>query len=169
MLLVKLHDTLFDISDIFSSTSHAATQGDTDDVRGKYSKPIVSQGVAIFIPGSGDQEIDGNVPPLVTSSPYRQIADGLAHRGITVFQLRKRTLSDVLKITKNSGTTALTTLSRDIEQAIAITKQDTGRECVWLIGQSEGGLFALLVAQNRRDICGMILAAAPARPIPIKS
>jgi pimeloyl-ACP methyl ester carboxylesterase len=146
--------------------SGAAAQGDPADVFGKYTIPQVAvQNVAILIPGSGDQEIDDNVPSPGRASPYRQIADGLASRGINVFQLKKRSLRNALNITENTGVSALTTFTNDIEKFISTVKKNNKSECVWLIGHSEGGLFALLVAQNRDDICGIILAAAAGRPM----
>ncbi len=40
-----------------------------------------------------------------------------------------------------------------------------GKRCVWLAGHSEGGLVALAAGQRRKGICGLILLAAPGRPL----
>jgi pimeloyl-ACP methyl ester carboxylesterase len=151
---------------IFFTMSGAAAQGGPADALGKYTIPqVVVQNAAILIPGSGDQEIDEYHTSPGTTSTYRQIAAGLAPRGINVFQLKKRSRRDILNITETTGVSALTILTLDIEKLISTVKQNTKSECVWLIGHSEGGLFSLLVAQNRHDICGIILAAAAARPM----
>lgn len=137
-----------------------------EDVVGSYKpQSVESQGVAIILPGSGDPDIDGNTPPLVMSSPYKKIADGLAAKGITVFRYKKRPLKEVLAMTRATGESALAIQKSDIANKIWSVRERAGAKCVWLIGHSEGGLYALLVAQEREDICGIILAAAPLRPL----
>jgi pimeloyl-ACP methyl ester carboxylesterase len=53
----------------------------------------------------------------------------------------------------------------DTHAWIGAIRDATGTDCVWLLGHSEGGLVTLAAAQQERSICGIILVAAPGRPL----
>jgi pimeloyl-ACP methyl ester carboxylesterase len=53
----------------------------------------------------------------------------------------------------------------DVAAWTAVIRKQTGVACVWLLGHSEGGLVALAAAQSNPDICGLVLIAAPGRPL----
>jgi len=53
----------------------------------------------------------------------------------------------------------------DVRSWIATIRARTGQNCVWLLGHSEGGLVAEVAAQYASDVCGLLLVAAPGRPL----
>ena len=52
----------------------------------------------------------------------------------------------------------------DTSAWIAVARAKTDAPCVWLLGHSEGGLLALAAARED-GVCGLVLVAAPGRPL----
>ncbi|MGA2434199.1 MAG: alpha/beta fold hydrolase [Bryobacteraceae bacterium] len=117
---------------------------------------------AILLPGSGphnrDEAIFGHKTFLV-------LADYLTRHGIAVLRFDKRGLdappAEFQKITEPD-------LSQDAEGAFDYLKAHAridGRS-TGLIGHSEGGSIAAIVAARRQDIAFAVLLAAPGVPLP---
>jgi hypothetical protein len=119
---------------------------------------------AIIIPGSGPTDHNGDSPLGVLAAPYEYLAHGLAPLGVTTVRIDKRGMfasagaGDPNKVT-------LEGYAQDVHAWAASVRQLTGAPCVWLIGHSEGGLVALVAAQDPKDICGLVLIAAPGEPL----
>jgi pimeloyl-ACP methyl ester carboxylesterase len=53
----------------------------------------------------------------------------------------------------------------DINAWVKVARAETGAECLWLLGHSEGGLVALAAAQDDAKLCGVLLVASLGRPM----
>ena len=54
---------------------------------------------------------------------------------------------------------------RDTAAWVEAIRAQTGTQCVWLLGHSEGGLVALAAAASVDHLCGLILVATAGRPL----
>jgi hypothetical protein len=121
--------------------------------------------VALIIPGSGPTDRDGNNPLGVTASPYRLLAEALLARGIATVRIDKRGMFASKPAVADPNAVTIPDYVADTAAWVGATRKATGAQCVWLIGHSEGGLVALAAAQELPDVCGVVLVAAPGRPL----
>jgi pimeloyl-ACP methyl ester carboxylesterase len=121
--------------------------------------------VALIIPGSGPTDRDGNNPLGVAASPYRLLAEALLERGIATVRIDKRGMFASKAAIADANAATIPDYAADTAAWVAATRQATGASCVWLIGHSEGGLVALVAAQEVEGLCGLVLVAAPGRPV----
>ncbi len=121
--------------------------------------------VALIIPGSGPTDRDGNNPLGVAASPYRLLAEALLERGIATVRIDKRGMFASKAAIADANAATIPDYAADTAAWVAATRLATGASCVWLIGHSEGGLVALVAAQEVEGLCGLVLVAAPGRPV----
>jgi len=121
--------------------------------------------VALIIPGSGPTDRDGNNPLGVTASPYRLLAEALLARGIATVRIDKRGMFASKSAVADPNAVTIPDYVADTAAWVASMRLATGAQCVWLIGHSEGGLVALAAAQELEGLCGLVLVAAPGRPL----
>lgn len=121
--------------------------------------------VALIIPGSGPTDRDGNNPLGVTAAPYRLLAEALLGRGIATVRIDKRGMFASAGAVADANAVTIPDYVADTAAWVAATRKATGAQCVWLIGHSEGGLVALAAAQEVEGLCGVVLVAAPGRPL----
>ena len=121
---------------------------------------------AVIIPGSGPTDRDGNGPLGMKASSYRLMAEGLADEGISTLRFDKRGMFGSSKAIPDGNAVTLDAYADDALAWAADLRLATNQKCVWLIGHSEGGLVAMTAAARLPDgICGVILIAAPGRPL----
>jgi uncharacterized protein len=112
---------------------------------------------AILISGSGQQDRDET---LMGHKPFAVIADRLTKLGFAVLRVDDRgtgkSTGDVDKATSSD-------FAKDVITSINYLKsrKDIDQNKIGLIGHSEGGLIAAIVAAERSDINFMILLAGP--------
>ena len=126
---------------------------------GKY--PII-----IIIHGSGPLDEDGT---YVANKPYADLAWGLASKGIGVLRFTKRTRKYYSAI-KDKGL-EITPDLESTEDAIAAfnavkTFREADPENIFLLGHGTGGMIMPRALQAIKNLKGMILLGAPARPLP---
>lgn len=140
--------------------------GPIGPLKGAFVRPLNSKNppVALINPGSGPINRDGNGPILQTAM-YRLLAEGLAQREIASLRVDKRGLFSSAAAVRDPNAVTLRDYADDVHTWITRLKKMTGANCVWLIGHSEGGLVALVASARPADICGLVLMAAPGRPI----
>ncbi len=119
--------------------------------------------VVLIIPGSGPTDRDGNNPLGVAAATYRYLAEDLAKSGIGSIRIDKRGLFGSKAAISDANDVTLNDYADDIHAWIGIAKEEIAVRCLWLLGHSEGALVALLSAQRKGAICGLILAASPGR------
>lgn len=117
----------------------------------------------LILAGSGPTDRDGNNPLGVRGATYRLLAEGLAAKGATTLRVDKRGMFASGPAAVDPNAVTVVDLAADAHSWAVKLKAETGAPCVWLLGHSEGTLVALIAAQDSRDICGLILTAAPGR------
>ncbi|WP_251566999.1 alpha/beta hydrolase [Erythrobacter sp. 3-20A1M] len=121
--------------------------------------------VVLILPGSGPTDRDGNNPMGLKAETYRYLADDLAARGIASVRIDKRGMFGSSAAGSPEDVT-IGAYAADTRSWIDAIREETGAGCVWLLGHSEGGLIALSsAAQSGEGVCGLILVAAPGRPL----
>jgi alpha-beta hydrolase superfamily lysophospholipase len=115
----------------------------------------------VTITGSGPQERDEAIPMVRGYRPFRQIADTLARRGIAVLRLDDRGTG--ASGGRFAGSTSAD-FADDVQDALRWLRgvKDIDSASVALLGHSEGGLVAPLVALREPGLRALVLMAAPA-------
>jgi uncharacterized protein len=114
----------------------------------------------VTITGSGQQDRDESISLVPGFRPFRQVADTLGRRGIAVLRLDDRGVGgsggDV------NGTTA--DFADDIRAGVAYlrTRSEIDGARIALVGHSEGGMIAPMIAAGDRRIAAIVLMAGPA-------
>lgn len=117
------------------------------------SKPIL-----VMITGSGSQNRDEE---LFEHKPFLVIADDLAKKGIATLRLDDRGIGGSDK-GKEGATSA--DFATDINSAVNYLIKK-GYKNIGLIGHSEGGMIAPIVANSNKNVKFLVLLAAPGIPI----
>ncbi|MCX2451130.1 alpha/beta fold hydrolase [Pedobacter sp. PLR] len=118
--------------------------------------------LVVFLHGSGPSDMDETVGP---NKPFKDLAGGLASKGIASIRYVKRTLAYPGEF--NKSFTVKEEIMDDALAAIALAKTIPGvdKSKVFLFGHSMGGMVAPRLAQMAPDLKGIVLAAAPARKL----
>ena len=114
----------------------------------------------VFVHGSGPQDRDEAVGG---ARVFRDLAEGLADRGIASLRYEKRT-----KARPQDFGTAYTIddeTTDDAVAAVAFLKTQPGIDPhhIYVVGHSQGAMMAPRIAQHASDVAGIVLLAAPAR------
>jgi pimeloyl-ACP methyl ester carboxylesterase len=121
----------------------------------------------VMITGSGQQTRDEPVPfrGLEQYKPFRQIAEALASRRIAVLRVDDRGVGEStgLETLKESTTSGFADDTR-AEVAYLRTRQEIDGSRIALIGHSEGGMIAPMVAASDPHIAAIVLMAGPGLP-----
>jgi uncharacterized protein len=112
---------------------------------------------AVLISGSGPQNRDEE---LMGHKPFAVIADHLTRNGIAVLRYDDR---GVGKSQGNYATATSADLATDAEAAMnyLIERKEIDNRKIGLIGHSEGGLIAPIVASGRPDVAWIVSLAGP--------
>lgn len=132
---------------------------------GTLIRPGDGQPVILIVPGSGPTDRDGNNAMGVTAAPYRLLAEALGARGIGTVRIDKRGMFGSAAAGVDPNAVTIAAYGEDVAAWVAAARSATGRDCIWLLGHSEGGLIALTAAQHPQHLCGAILVAAPGRKL----
>ncbi|MEM6588265.1 MAG: alpha/beta fold hydrolase [Pseudomonadota bacterium] len=119
----------------------------------------------VIIPGSGPTNRDGNAPQMgMASDTLKLLAEGLAEEGVASLRIDKRGFFGSAAAIADPNDVTIEAYAEDARAWVE--KSSTLAPCTWIAGHSEGGLVALVAAQNPPDnLCGLILLATPGRPI----
>lgn len=126
---------------------------------GKRKVPVV-----IFVHGSGPQDRDETVGP---NKPFRDLAWGLAERGIATLRYEKRTKAYGAACVPEGRVIDYDTESVDDAVAIAAwakTLPEVDSDSIYVLGHSLGATLAPRIAEQADGLAGIILVAALARP-----
>ncbi|GMM92759.1 alpha/beta hydrolase [Qipengyuania sp. MTN3-11] len=122
------------------------------------------QAGVVILPGSGPTDRDGNNPMGVKAQPYRLLADALAEQGIPTLRIDKRGMFASKAAIPDANKVTIEDYAGDALAWAAKLREETGADCAWLLGHSEGGLIVLSAAtRDPAGLCGVILVAAPGR------
>jgi pimeloyl-ACP methyl ester carboxylesterase len=145
--------------------SQIEAAGPSGPLKGTMIAAARSAPVVLIIPGSGPTDRDGNNPIGVKASTYRLLAEALAERGISSVRIDKRGMFASASATADANSVTIEDYAADVRSWTAAIRKRSGSKCVWLAGHSEGGLVALAAAGKQKDVCGLLLIAAPGRPL----
>lgn len=117
----------------------------------------------VLVAGSGPQDRNETIGP---NKPLRDLARGLARRGIASLRYDKRTLAHGAQMVRK----AITIDDEVTDDAVSAAKLlaqhahiDARR--VFVLGHSLGGMLAPRIGKRDPHLAGLILMAAPARPL----
>lgn len=116
-----------------------------------------TRAAAVIIAGSGPTDRDGNSPIGVTGGVYRQLAEGLAERGVATVRYDKRGIAASTAAATDEANLTFDTMIDDAKAWARLTAKRTGQPCVWLIGHSEGALIGQAAAADNPLVCGLVL------------
>ncbi|SEK79340.1 hypothetical protein SAMN05428989_0810 [Pseudoxanthomonas sp. GM95] len=117
----------------------------------------------VLVPGSGPQDLNETIGP---NRPFLDVARGLAAQGIAVLRYDERTHARPQDFTKGDyGVDAETT--DDAIAALTLLASTPGIDTRhrYVMGHSQGGQLAPRIAARAGKDIGVILWAAPARPL----
>lgn len=116
----------------------------------------------VLVHGSGPQDRDSTIGP---NRPFLDIARGLAERGVAVLRYEKRTKARPQDFA-DGGSIDLETTD-DAVLAAALLRSQTGIDPkrVFVLGHSLGGMMAPRIGARDPRIAGLVLLAAPSRPL----
>jgi dipeptidyl aminopeptidase/acylaminoacyl peptidase len=116
----------------------------------------------VTITGSGPEDRDEALPGVEGYRPFRQIADSLGRRGIAVLRMDDRGYGE--STGKHKGATSAD-FADDIRAGLAYlrTRPEIDAKRLGLLGHSEGGLIAPLVALHEPELRGIVLLAGPSK------
>lgn len=120
--------------------------------------------LVIFIHGSGPCDKDETVGP---TKMFRDLAVGLANHGISSLRFDKRTKVYPEQLIKNNNCTVNDEVINDAIDAIRFAKNLEGVDSnhIFIIGHSLGGMLAPRINGLYPALKGIILMAAPSRPL----
>jgi dienelactone hydrolase len=129
----------------------------------KAAPPAAGFAAVVLVHGSGPQDRDESIGP---NKPFLDIARGLAAQGIAVLRYDKRSKARPQDyadgdITIDSETTD------DAVAAVDALRNTPGIDParVFVLGHSQGAMMAPRIARHSGQVAGLILLAAPARPL----
>ena len=118
---------------------------------------------AVLVHGSGPNNRDQTIGP---NKPFRDLAHGLAEMGIATIRYDKRSLVQP-EWFENRAYTVEEEVIDDARAALALlrTQSDIDPDRLFVIGHSLGALLGPRIAAAEPELAGLVLLAAPARPL----
>ena len=118
----------------------------------------------VLVHGSGPHDRDETIGP---NKPFRDLAWGLASRGIAVLRYEKRTKYHPKELARMKE--GITVKEETIDDALAAVKllrqrDDITPAKIFVLGHSLGGMLVPRIGMRDKDIAGFILLAATTRP-----
>jgi uncharacterized protein len=119
----------------------------------------------VLVHGSGPCDRDETVG---ANKPFRDLAHGLATRGIAVLRYEKRTREHPIAMTLLAG--GITVKEETIDDAMIAVEVLAARasidpQRIFVLGQSLGGMLLPRIAQGSKQIAGVISMAGCTRPL----
>ena len=118
----------------------------------------------ILVHGSGPHDRDETVGP---NKPFRDLAGGLATRGIAVLRYEKRARQHGAKMAALKGLTVKDETIDDVLAAAALLRRapEVNPDAIYVLGHSLGGTVIPRVAAADRGLAGFIVLAGLTRPL----
>ncbi|HVX38414.1 MAG TPA: alpha/beta fold hydrolase [Gemmatimonadaceae bacterium] len=148
------------------SAEEVRIDGPSGVLGGTLTEPRGGRGplpAVVTITGSGQQDRDEYIPFAGGIRLFRQVADTLSRRGIAVLRLDDRGVG----ASRGSAATATTAdFADDIRAAIAYlrTRKDIDPARIGVVGHSEGGAIALMIAAADPHLAAAVIMAGPGEP-----
>ncbi len=118
----------------------------------------------VLVHGSGPNDRDESIGP---NKPFRDLAEGLATRGIAVLRYEKRTKEHAARMAKEEALTVWEETINDALSAVTAIKSndliDPSR--IYVLGHSLGGMLAPRIGAGVQGLAGLVVLAGPGRPL----
>lgn len=119
----------------------------------------------VLVHGSGPHDRDESIGP---NKPFRDLAWGLASRGIAVLRYDKRTAAHAAKL--KGAAEGITVKEETIDDALAAVAFMRGIEGidprkVFVLGHSLGGMLIPRIGKRDQEIAGFVILAGSSRPL----
>jgi hypothetical protein len=114
--------------------------------------------VVVTISGSGGQDRDSYLPVVPGYRPFRQYADSLGRRGVATLRFDDRGVGES---TGDHGRATSADFADDVRSVVAWlrARADIDPARIFLMGHSEGGMIAPMVAAGDSRLAGIVLLA----------
>jgi pimeloyl-ACP methyl ester carboxylesterase len=156
------------VSDIFDKDTEVADitpiEVAAGELHGTLLMPKKNSPIVLIVPGSGPTNRDGNSPLGVKAQPYKLLAEALAEEGIATVRVDKRGMFGSAAAGDPNAVT-VEQYAQDYRAWIDSLRAQTGRDCIFLLGHSEGALMVSAAAEGRKDVCGLILVSGMGRKL----
>ena len=117
----------------------------------------------VLVHGSGPNDRDETVGQHIV---FRDLAEGLASRGVAVIRYDKRTLVHAAKLSTGKFTLHEETVEDAVHAARLLRRQpEVDPKRVFVIGHSLGGFAAPRIARADGQLAGLVMMAANTRPL----
>lgn len=151
----------FTESDVTVGSGEWALPGTLSIPKGQGPFPAV-----ILVHGSGPNDRDETI---LSNKPFKDIAWGLASRGILVLRYDKRTLVHANLLTPEVLKT-FTLQQETIDDALLAvqllrTRNEVDKNQIYVLGHSLGAMAAPRIGKQDTTIAGLIIMASPTRPL----
>ena len=125
---------------------------------------VRSAAAVVLVHGSGPGDRDATIG---SSKPFKDLAAGLASRGIAVLRYDKRTRVHAAKLTAVPDFTVQQVVIDDVLEAVKTLRVEPGIDPahIFVLGHSLGGMLAPRIWLADPAIAGVIVLAGPARPL----
>jgi dienelactone hydrolase len=150
----------FDDAEVRIGPSGAALPGTLSLPREVAKPPVV-----ILVHGSGPRDRDESIGP---NRPFRDLAEGLATRGVAVLRYDKRTKIDPGAFTALTNPTVKDEVLDDVALAIEFVKSrpEIDADRIIVAGHSLGGALAPRIAAAHPEVARIVILAGATRPLP---
>ncbi len=118
----------------------------------------------VLVHGSGPNDRDETIGP---NKPFRDLAWGLASKGIAVLRYDKRTKVYAARLAADADLTVQQETVDDAAAAARLLRASTAVDPrrVFLLGHSLGGMLAPRIARREPSPAGLVILAGTARPL----
>lgn len=120
----------------------------------------------VLVQGSGPHDEDETIGP---NKPFKDLAWGLASRGVATLRFPKRTQRYATKIDLASGTFTVAQESVDDARAaieLVARQPEIDARRIFVLGHSLGGTLAPRIAKGEPAVAGLVLLAGGVRTLP---
>jgi len=118
----------------------------------------------VMVHGFGPSDKDESI---YANKPFRDLARGLAARGIATLRYDKQTFAHGIRISLIKDMTVKDEAIDDVVLALGLLRTTDGIDPrrVFLLGHSQGGTLGPRIAKLDPNVSGLIVMAAPTRPL----
>jgi len=118
----------------------------------------------VLVHDSGPHDRDQTV---FAAKPFRDLAEGLASRGVVVLRYEKRSRQYAAKMANKAGATVRDETQDDAIKALALVRSqpEVNPQKVYVLGLGLGGYLAPRIAQEDGKLAGIIIVNGNARPL----
>jgi dienelactone hydrolase len=129
-------------------------------------KGVEKAPLIVLVHGSGPHDRDETIGP---NNPFRDLAHGLASRGVAVLRYEKRTFAHKTRLVDPKVAATIGVSEEVIDDAVATVAKarmmdriDPAR--IFVLGHSLGGVAAPEIARRDGKLAGVVMLAASTRP-----